>query len=349
MTEPTATNFDVKALLARLAGGVTLDEDEAREAIDRMTDGAASLPQMAAFLMALRVRGETVAEITGAARLLRDRMIRVSAAADSIDIVGTGGDGHETYNISTCAALIVAGTGVPVAKHGNRSVSSRSGASDVLVALGVRIDLDPSDVPRIIEDAGIAFLWAPMHHPAMKAWAPVRAELGLRTLFNLLGPICNPASVKRQVVGVYDRRWVVPIADTLRALGSERCWVVHGHDGLDELSTTGPTTVASLIDGKITSFEVTPEEAGLKRVSLADLKGGDATTNAAALRAVLDGARNAYRDIAVINAAAALVVADKATDIGEGARMAEAAIDGGHARNALDRLIAVTNATRAKP
>lgn len=343
MADTPPADFDVKRLLARIATGASLDENEARAAIEGMTAGAASVAQMAAFLMALRVRGETVQEITGAAKALRARMVPVMLHSDAIDIVGTGGDGHETYNVSTCAAFVVAGAAVPVAKHGNRSVSSRSGASDVLAALGVKIDLGPEAVARVIGETGVGFMWAPMHHPAMKVWAPVRAELGLRTLFNLLGPISNPAGVKRQVVGVYDQSWLVPIAETLRALGSQHVWVVHGHDGLDEISTTGPTSVAALEDGRVTTFDVTPEDAGLARVTLADLKGGDAQHNATALRAVLSGLRGAYRDIVVINSAAAFIVAGKASDLAAGARMAEASIDSGAALARLDALVAASS------
>ena len=229
-----------------------------------------------------------------------------------------------------------------IAKHGNRSVSSLSGASDVLTALGVKIDLTAEDIGAVIEKAGVAFLWAPMHHPAMKVWAPVRAELGLRTLFNLMGPICNPANVRRQVVGVFAPEWVEPIAHVLHKLGSRHAWVVHGRDGLDELSTTGPTLVAELKDGVVSTFEVTPEDAGLTRATMADLKGGDAAVNAAALRQVLEGARGAYRDIVLLNTAAALVVGGRVQTLREGVAMAATSIDGGAARAALERLVAAT-------
>jgi anthranilate phosphoribosyltransferase len=272
-------------------------------------------------------------------------MLRVNAPRGAVDIVGTGGDGHNTYNVSTCAAFVAAGAGLHVAKHGNRSVSSLSGASDVLQALGVRLDVPPATVEKAIAEAGCGFLWAPVHHPAMKAWAPIRAELGVRTLFNLLGPLCNPASVKRQVLGVFDRKWVEPLAHVLKNLGSEHAWVVHGNDGLDELSTTGPTSVAELRDGNIAVFEVTPEDAGLPRASLADLRGGDAKTNAAALRAVLDGAPGPYRDIVLMNAGAALVVGDKVASLADGVQRAAAAIDTGRARSTLDRLIAISKVT----
>ena len=341
MTDAPA--FDAKVLLGAIAGGRHLTEDEMFDGLDRMTAGEATPAQMGAFLMGLRVRGETIAELTGAARLLRSRMLPVAAPADAVDIVGTGGDGLKTYNVSTCAAFVAAGAGLIIAKHGNRSVSSLSGASDVLTALGVKIDLTADEIGAVIEKAGVAFLWAPMHHPAMKAWAPVRAELGLRTLFNLMGPICNPANVTRQVVGVFAPEWVEPIAHVLHKLGSRHAWVVHGRDGLDELSTTGPTLVAELKDGNVTTFEVTPEEAGLPRATMADLKGGDAAVNAAALRQVLDGARGAYRDIVLLNTAAALVVGGRVQTLADGVGVAAASIDSGAARAALERLVAATN------
>ena len=336
--------FDAKVLLGSIAGGRQLTEEEIFEGLDRMTEGEATPAQMGAFLMGLRMRGETVDELTGAARLLRARMLPVSAPADAVDIVGTGGDGLKTYNVSTCAALVAAGAGLVIAKHGNRSVSSLSGASDVLTALGVKIDLNPAQITDVVEKTGVAFLWAPMHHPAMKVWAPVRSELGLRTLFNLMGPICNPANVKRQVVGVFAAQWVEPIAEVLAKLGSRHAWVVHGRDGLDELSTTGPTLVAELKDGAVSTFEVTPEDAGLARASLDALKGGDAAVNAAALRDVLDGVAGAYRDIVLLNAGASLVVGGKADDLRAGVALAAQSIDSGAARAALERLIAASRA-----
>lgn len=325
------------------AAATSLSEDECHDALDVMTSGHASPGEMGEFLLALRTRGETVAEITGAARLLREKMLTVSAPAGAVDIVGTGGDGHESYNVSTCAAFVAAGAGAIVAKHGNRSVSSRSGASDVLAALGVKLDVPHTIVVKAISEAGVGFLWAPMHHPAMKVWAPVRAKLGVRTLFNLLGPICNPAGVTRQVVGVFDARWVEPIASVLKSLGSQHVWVVHGNDGLDELSNTGPTSVAELQDGAVSLFDVVPEDAGLPRVTLGDLKGGDAEHNAAALRDVLDGRHGAYRDIVLLNAAAALVVSDKAANLSDGVERAAASIGSGAARRALDTLIRISH------
>lgn len=336
--------FELKRVLASVAAGEALTEGDMREALELMTEGRATPVQMGAFLMALRVRGESVSEITGAARLLRSKMLRVKAPDVAIDIVGTGGDGHNTYNVSTCATFVAAGAGLKVAKHGNRSVSSLSGASDVLQALGVKLDVAPEAITREIDEAGVGFLWAPLHHPAMKVWAPIRAELGVRTLFNLLGPLCNPAGVKRQVLGVFGRGWVEPMAHVLKNLGSEHAWVVHGADGLDELSTTGPTFVAELKEGEVRTFEVTPEDARLARASLADLRGGDAKVNARALLDVLDRKPGPYRDIVLLNAAAALVVGGKAARLIEGVALAARSIDSGAARSALDRLVSVSNA-----
>jgi anthranilate phosphoribosyltransferase len=337
------TSPKLKRIIQKVSTGACLDAEEIEAALDLMSTGAASPVQMGAFLMALRVRGETVDEITGAARLLRSRMLTVNAPADAIDIVGTGGDSHGTYNVSTCAAIVTAGAGVKVAKHGNRSVSSLSGASDVLTALGVKVDVDANLVSRAVAQAGVGFMWAPMHHPAMKQWAPVRAELGIRTIFNLLGPLCNPAGVKRQVIGVFDKKWVEPVADVMRNLGSEHVWVVHGWDGMDELTTTGPSTVAELKDGDVAVFEVVPEDAGLPRAKLVDLKGGDAKANAEAIRALLQGEPGPFRDIVLLNAAAALIVAGKAANLADGVKRAARAIDTGAANTALDKLIASTN------
>ena len=328
-----------KLLIAKIATGAALDRAEAEHAFNLLLGGAVTPAQTGAFLMGLRVRGETVEEITGAVAAMRAKMLAVTAPANAIDIVGTGGDGHGTYNVSTLTALIVAACGVPVAKHGNRAASSKSGSSDVLTALGVKIGLSPEEVAYCLDEAGIGFMTAPVHHAAMRNVAQIRGELGTRTLFNLLGPLANPARVRRQLLGVFAREWLEPLAAVLRNLGAERVWLVHGSDGLDEVTTTGPTYVAALENGDIRSFAITPEEAGLKPASLAALKGGDAAHNAAALNAVLHGARNPYRDIAVINAAAALIVAEKAADLREGAAQAEAALDAGRAAEVLARLI----------
>ncbi len=340
MIKPAAA---LKQLMTRIADRETLSEADMQDALDLLMSGIAPPVTMGAFLMALRVRGETIAEITGAAKFLRARMRTVDAPPNAVDIVGTGGDSHGSYNVSTAAAFVAAGAGVTIAKHGNRAVTSLSGASDVLAALGVKLDVSPVDVSRAINDSGVGFLWAPLYQPAMKTWAPIRADLGLRTLFNVLGPLCNPAGVTRQVLGVYDRTLVEPIAEVLRNLGSVHAWVVHGSDGMDELTTTGTTTVAELRDRTITVFDVTPEDAGLPRANLAALKGGDAAHNAAALRALLQGEHGAYRDIVLLNAAAALIVAGKASSLEDGVGRARIAIDNGRAAAALDRLVATTN------
>jgi anthranilate phosphoribosyltransferase len=334
---------EIKSLMQKVATGAPLEEDEIQAALEAMMSGVATPVQMAAFLMALRVRGETISEITGACRLMRSAMVPVEAPPDAVDIVGTGGDGHGTYNVSTCAALVAAGAGVPIAKHGNRSVSSLSGSSDVLTALGVNIDVSPETIASTISSANVGFMWAPMHHPAMKHWAPVRAELGIRTLFNLLGPLSNPANVKRQVVGVFHEGWVEPLAEVLKNLGSVHAWVVHGSDGLDELTTTGKTHVAELKDGDISVFEVTPDLAGLPVATLADLKGGDASVNAIAIQEVLGGKAGPFRDIVLMNAAAALIVAGKAASLADGVDRAARAIDRGLAAQALDKLVSITN------
>jgi anthranilate phosphoribosyltransferase len=334
---------ELRGLIQKVSTGATLDRNEIQTALSIMMSGVATPAQMGAFLMAMRVRGETVEEITGAAELLRKHMDGVNAPEGAIDIVGTGGDSHGTYNVSTCAALVAAGAGIKVAKHGNRSVSSKSGASDVLSALGVKIDLTPGEVERCIADAGVGFMWAPLHHSAMKHWAPVRAELGIRTIFNVLGPICNPARVKRQVVGVYSADLVEPIAHVLNNLGSEHVWVVHGRDGMDEMTTTGATRVAELKGGMVRTFEVTPADAGLLPARLADLLGGDANVNAAAIRDVLAGKKGPFRDIVVLNAGAAAIVAGKAETLPAGAELAAQSIDSGAAAAALARLVEISN------
>ena len=333
----------LRALIGKVATGATLTRDEAAHAFDKMMSGEATPAQMGGLLMGLRIRGETVDEITGAVTTMRAKMLPVDAPKDAIDVVGTGGDAAGSYNISTCAAFIVAGAGVPVAKHGNRALSSRSGAADVLGALGVRIELAPEEISRCIHEAGIGFMFAPAHHPAMKHVGPARVELGTRTIFNLLGPLSNPAGVKRQMVGVFARPWIEPLAHVLGALGMERAFVVHGSDGLDEITTTGPTYVAELANGKVRTFEITPEEVGLKRSTAADLKGGDAETNAKALREVLAGKLGPFRDVALLNAAAALMVASKANTLADGLKLATKSVDSGEAKKRLDRLVAVSN------
>ncbi|MGH6814219.1 MAG: anthranilate phosphoribosyltransferase [Hyphomicrobiaceae bacterium] len=333
---------ELKRLIQKVSTGATLQEDEIRTALEIMMSGIATPAQMGAFLMAMRVRGETVAEITGAARLMRAKMTRVTAPAGAVDIVGTGGDSHGTYNISTCAALVAAGAGLPVAKHGSRRVSSVSGASDVLSTLGVNLDVTPDTIARCIREAGVGFMFAPSHHTALKHWAPVRAELAIRTIFNLLGPICNPAGVTRQVVGVFSRQWVEPIARVLKNLGAEHVWVVHGHDGLDELTTTDATSVAELKDGRVSLLEATPADAGLAPAKLSDLKGGDSDTNARAIRDVLAGKPGPFRDIVLLNAAAALIVGGKVATLPAGVALAAESISRGAAARALEKLVAIT-------
>ncbi len=335
---------ELKGLIAKAATGATLSREEAARGFDTMMSGEATPSQMGALLMALRVRGETVDEITGAVTAMREKMLRVAAPPDAIDVVGTGGDASGSFNISTCAALIVAGAGVAVAKHGNRALSSRSGAADVLAALGVNIELTPQGVTRCIKEAGIGFMFAPAHHPAMKNVGPTRVELGTRTIFNLLGPLSNPAGVKRQMVGVFSRQWIEPLALVLKNLGSESVWVVHGSDGLDEITTAGPTYVAALENGAVRTFEITPEELGLKRVKPEALRGGSAKENAQALLQVLKGKGGAFHDISILNAAAALMVAARAKDLKGALALAQASIDSGEAANRLQRLVTVSNA-----
>jgi len=335
---------DLKAIIGKVATGAALTRDEAASAFDRVMSGEATPSQMGALLMGLRVRGETVDEITGAVSAMRAKMLTVKAPADAVDIVGTGGDGSGSVNVSTCASFVLAGTGVTVAKHGNRALSSKSGAADALAALGVNINITPDQVGRCIAEAGIGFMFAPTHHPAMKNVGPTRVELATRTIFNLLGPLSNPAGVKRQMVGVFSKHWVEPLAQVLKNLGAESIWVVHGSDGLDEITLTGPTSVAALENGTIHTFEVTPEDGGLPRATAAELKGGDAEFNAKALRDVLEGKKNAYRNVALLNAAAALVVAGKAKDLKEGVALGTKALDTGAALDRLTRLVAVSNA-----
>ncbi len=338
---------DFKALIAKVATGASLTREEAASAFDRMMSGEATPSQMGGLLMGLRVRGETVDEITGAVTTMRAKMLGVKAPPEAVDVVGTGGDASGSYNISTCAAFVVAGADVPVAKHGNRALSSKSGAADVLQALGVKIELNADQVGACIRDAGIGFMFAPAHHPAMKNVGPTRVELGTRTIFNLLGPLSNPASVKRQMIGTFSRHWVEPMAQVLKNLGSESIWVVHGSDGLDEITTAGMTSVAELKNGQIRSFEISPEDAGLPRAKSDALRGGDADHNAKALLDVLKGKKGPFRDVAILNAAAALVVAGKAKDLKEGAALAAKSIDSGEAEGRLDRLIGVSNAVEA--
>jgi anthranilate phosphoribosyltransferase len=333
-----------KPYLAKVATGASLTREEARSAFDDLLSGEVTPAQSGAFLMALRVRGEALDEIVGAVAAMRGRMTRVTAPVRAMDIVGTGGDHSGSYNISTLASMIVAGTGVPVAKHGNRAASSRSGAADVLTALGVKIGLDTAALERCLQEAGLCFMFAQSHHASMRHVAPVRVELGTRTLFNLLGPLSNPAGVGRQLLGVFSETWLEPLTLVLKELGSERVWTVHGSDGLDEITTTGPTHVIALENGSIRRFTVSPEEVGLKTARPEDLKGADPDHNAQELRRVLDGAKTPYRDIAVLNAGAALVVAGEAANLRDGVERAAHSVDSGAAKGVLERLIAASNA-----
>jgi anthranilate phosphoribosyltransferase len=342
-TTAPATLALMKEVLGRVAVGHTMSEAQAEEVFEVIMSGDATPAQIGGLLMALRVRGETVEEITGAARIMRTKALGVDAPEGAVDTCGTGGDGSGTYNISTAAAFVVAGCGVPVAKHGNRALSSKSGSADVLTALGIKVDADMALVKESLWENHIGFLMAPRHHNAMRHVAGPRVELGTRTIFNLLGPLSNPARTKFQIVGVFAPQWVEPVAEVLGRLGLERAWVVHGHDGLDELTTTGPSVVAEWKDGKVQTFQVRPEDAGLPRANAAELKGGDAGTNAAALKAVLAGTKGAYRDIVLLNAAATLIVVGKAQDLAEGVALAARSIDEGQAKAALDRMVAITN------
>jgi anthranilate phosphoribosyltransferase len=334
---------DFKALLNVVAAGRPLSGEQAESAFDIMMSGNATPSQMGGFLMALRVRGETIEEITGAVRAMRAKMTRIEAPDGAIDTCGTGGDAAGTWNISTGAAIVVAACGVPVAKHGNRGLSSKSGAADVLGALGVNIDADMALVQQALREARICFMMAPRHHSAMRHVGPTRVELGTRTIFNLMGPLSNPAGAKRQLTGVFSRAWIGPLAEVLGKLGAERAWVVHGSDGIDELTTTGPSHVAEWKDGTVATFEVTPEEAGLPRATAADLKGGDPAANALAVNALLDGHAGAYRDVVLYNSAAALLIAGKAATLRAGVQLAAEAIDSGKARATLQKLVAITN------
>jgi anthranilate phosphoribosyltransferase len=336
--------MDLKKALERIASGKDLTGEEMRSVMNIIMSGEATPSQIGAFLMGMRVKGETVGEIAAAVSILREKMVKVEAPEDAIDIVGTGGDGAETLNISTATAFVVAAAGVPVAKHGNKALSSKSGASDVLQALGVRLDLTPQQIGRCIAEAGIGFMFAPSHHPAMKHVGPTRAELGTRTMFNLLGPQANPAGARRYMLGVYDREWVEPVAAALLANRAVAAWVVHGDGGLDEISTTGPSFVAQIKDGNLTSFEVTPEQAGVQRAGIEDLRGGDPAYNAGRMQELLAGEPGPYRDVVLLNAAAAFVVAGRAQDLRGGAALAAAEIDSGRARDTLARLVAVSNA-----
>lgn len=335
---------DFAALLKRLAAGERLSANDSAEAFGAMMRGAVSEPRMAAFLTALAVRGPSIEEISGAAKAMRAAMTAVDAPPSAIDVCGTGGDGRGTLNVSTAVAFVVAGCGIPVAKHGNRAMSSRTGAADVLESLGVPVTLDTNAARQSLLRNNFVFLFAPAFHPAMKHVASVRRELGFRTLFNLLGPICNPARVKRQLMGVFAPEWLEPVAHVLKDLGAEKAFIVHGADGMDELTTTGETSIAILEKGAVRLTRVMPEDAGLPRASLSALKGGSAADNAKAIRELLNGTKSAFRDIVLLNAAAALMVADKVQTLTDGVAQAVKAIDTGAARNVLEKAMAKDHA-----
>ena len=333
---------DLKALLALVAQGRSLSENQAETAFDIIMSGDATPSQMGAFLMALRVRGETVDEIAGAARIMRAKAVAIDAPPGAIDTCGTGGDASGSFNISTASALVVAGCGVPVAKHGNRALSSKSGSADVLTALGVNIDAELAVVRACLWEIGIGFLMAPRHHSATRHVAPTRVELGTRTIFNLLGPLSSPAHARRQLVGVFAPEWVRPMAEVLGRLGGERAWVVHG-DGLDELTTAGPTTVAALAAGRVEVFEIVAGDAGLPSARLEDLRGGQPEHNARLMRRLLAGDGGPLRDVVLLNSGAALLVAGRAANLADGAELAARSINSGAARQVLDDLVARTN------
>ncbi len=336
-------SLDLRPLIG-IAAERPLTRAEAELAFTTLFDGAATPSQMGGLLMALRVRGETVEEIAAAARVMRAKCTPVRAPSGAMDIVGTGGDGKGTLNISTATAFVVAGAGVVVAKHGNRNLSSKSGAADALTQLGVNVNVGPEVVENAMETCGIGFMMAPMHHPAIRHVMPTRTELGTRTVFNLLGPLTNPAGVTRQLTGAFARQWIRPMAETLAALGSDVAWLVHGADGTDEISISGTTFVAKLADGGVTEAEIHPDDAGLPVHPFDAILGGTPEHNAAAFRALLDGATGAYRDAVLMNAAAALVIAGRADDLRAGVEMARESLDSGAAKGKVAALVAATNA-----
>jgi len=334
---------EIQRFIAQTSQGQHLSREDAARAFQIIMMGGATPAQIAALLTALRLKGETVDEIAGAASAMHAKMDHVSAPEGAIDVCGTGGDNRNTLNVSTAVALVVAACGVSVAKHGNRSVSSLSGSADVLSELGVNIQAGKAAMEKALSEAHICFLFAPLYHKAMRHVAPIRQELGVRTIFNLLGPLANPARPKRQLMGVYDRALLQPMAEVLRALGSEHAWVVHGSDGMDELTLTGPSHVAELKNGDIHLFDITPEEAGLAQAEANAIRGKDVHNNAIQLEHLLMGRHSPYRDIVLLNAAAALIVAGKATDLRAGVAQAAQAIDSGNARNTLTTLVRITN------
>ncbi len=338
---------NLKRFIGITADGNSLDRPQALEAFEIIMSGAATPAQIGGFLMALRLRGETIDEISAAVETMRNKMIPVKAPDEAIDIVGTGGDASGSYNISTCTAIVVAGCDVTVAKHGNRSLSSKSGSAEALAELGINLDLNAEGISHCIHEAGIGFMFAPNHHKAMRHVGPARIELGTRTIFNLLGPLTNPAGTKRQMTGVFAQKWVEPLANVLKELGSKKAWIVNGSDGMDEITTIGTTYVAELKNNNISTFTISPEDAGLPQAKAEDLKGGDPKENAHALREVLQGAKNAYRDIVLLNSAASLIVADKVATLTDGVQMAAQAIDTGAALSRLDKLVEASDAATA--
>ena len=333
----------MKAALHDLIDGDMPGPETITQCFNDIMNGDVSQVQMSAFLVALKMRGERVEDIAAAASVMRAKATTINAPDGTMDIVGTGGDGIGTYNISTATAFVVAGCGIPVAKHGNKAISSKSGAADVLSCLNIKLDCDLALVSRALEDAGVCFLMAPRHHAAMRHVGPVRADLGVRTIFNLLGPLANPALVKRIMVGVFNRNWCLPFAEALAKLGTTHAWVVHGSDGLDEVTTTGETHVVSLSDGTIREFTISPSDIGLSTVSIDDLRGGTPEENAAHLQALLDGSAGAYRDIVIFNAASALVAGGHAASLVDAAAMAKDSLDSGRAKTALTKLVQITN------
>ncbi|MES2906054.1 MAG: anthranilate phosphoribosyltransferase [Pseudomonadota bacterium] len=337
-TPPLQTGM--KPFIVKASRSEPLTQDEAHAAFDMIMQGEATPAQISSFLTALRVRGETADELAGAIESVRAKCLNVEAPAGAVDIVGTGGDATHSLNISTTTALLVAACGVPVAKHGNRSVSSRSGAADVLEALGVNIELSPEAVAQSIRKTNFGFMFAPLHHQAIMQVVPVRREIGIPTLFNLMGPLANPARVKHALIGVNHERWLEPFADVFARLGGETAWIVHGSDGFDEISISAPTSIVELKNGKTRRFEVTPEDAGLQRHPSGQLQGGDAAENAGRLRALFAGEKGAYRDAVLLNAAATLIVAQRVKTLQEGVAMSQAALESGKATQTLDAIIA---------
>lgn len=333
----------MQAALNQIIEGTSLDREQAARIFQIIMNGGATPSQMAAFLVALRMKGESAEEIAGAVQAVRAKASRVEAPPGAIDVCGTGGDGKNLPNISTATAFVVAGCGVPVAKHGNRAVSSRSGSADVLAALGVNTQMSATLAAEALHDARICFLLAPLYHPAMRHVSPIRQELGTRTIFNIIGPLTNPARVTRQLIGVYNRELAEKMIMAADVAGLENLWVVHSEDGLDELSIADVTHVWALENGNIRRFKVAPETAGIERGSLDELAGGDAKDNARQIQNLLWGEVTPFRRIVLLNAAAALVVAGKAGSLAEGAELAAEAIEDGCARAALDKLVTISN------